>query len=192
MPISNTTAKDFENLISYLNSCWNVLSDSYRQFFHYLHSFTPKNGCKLGQYKGPKRPKNRVFGLLQKIESLVFARNHLKWSVLWLANFLHKCHVWENSRSRELEQKAPKKGKNMVFGLLCKIESLVFDINDLKSCVLCLANFLCANLITGKICILEIYVRKLSTNQIAWFFKLLYLLNRSTVSYNFLHKDRIP
>ena len=28
--------------------------------------------------KGPKRPKNRIFGLLCKIESLVFARNYLK------------------------------------------------------------------------------------------------------------------
>ena len=28
--------------------------------------------------KGPKWPKNRVLGLLQKIESLVFARNDLK------------------------------------------------------------------------------------------------------------------
>ena len=64
MPISNTTAKDFENLISYLNSCWNVLSDWFGQFFLYLHSFTPKNGCKVGQYKGPQRPKSRVFGLL--------------------------------------------------------------------------------------------------------------------------------
>ena len=32
---------------------------------------------KIGK-KGPKRPKNRVVGLLRKIESLVFARNHLK------------------------------------------------------------------------------------------------------------------
>ena len=28
--------------------------------------------------KGPKWPNNRVFGLLRKIESLVFARNDLK------------------------------------------------------------------------------------------------------------------
>jgi len=27
---------------------------------------------------GPKRPKNRVFGFLRKIESLLFARNDLK------------------------------------------------------------------------------------------------------------------
>ena len=32
---------------------------------------------KIGK-KGPKRPKNRVFGLLCKIESLLFARNGLK------------------------------------------------------------------------------------------------------------------
>ena len=136
MPISNTTAKDFENLISYLNSSWNVLLEWYGQFFLYHHSFAPKNGCKVGQYKGPNRPKNRVFGLLRKIDSLVFARNGLKWSVLWLT--------------------------------------------------------LCANAISGKTLILEIYMQKLSTNQIAQFFKLLYLLNRSTVFYNFLHKDRIP
>ena len=36
-------------------------------------SFSKKN-----REKGPKRPKNRVFGLLRKIESLLFARNDLK------------------------------------------------------------------------------------------------------------------
>ena len=75
---------------------------------------------KMGK-KGPKRPKNRVFGLLSKIESLPFARNDLKWSVIWLANFLRKSHIWENSRSRDLGQRAPKKGKNRDFGLLRKM-----------------------------------------------------------------------
>ena len=36
-----------------------------------------------------------------------------------------------------------------------------------------------------RVLVLEIYVRKLSTNQIARFFKLLYLLNHSTVFYIF-------
>ena len=87
-----------------------------------------KMGAKLG-YIGPK---NRVLFFLRKIESLVFARNGLKWSVLWLADFMRKCHI-------------PK-----------------------------------------------IYMQKLSTNQIARFFKLLYPLNRLSVFYNFLHEDRIP
>ena len=63
----------------------------------------------------PKRPKNRVFGFLRKIESLLFARNDLKCRVLWLANFLRKSHIWENSRSRDLGQKGPKKGHKMSF-----------------------------------------------------------------------------
>ena len=75
------------------------------------NSHFPKNGK-----KGPKRPKKRIFGLLCKIESLLFARNDLKcsskykikWSVLWLANFLWKFHIWENSRSRDLGQKGQK------------------------------------------------------------------------------------
>ena len=70
--------------------------------------------------KGPKRPKN-----------------DLKWSVLWLANFLWKSHIWENSCSRDLGQKGPKKGKNTVFGLdtkwqystqLLKILKILFHI----------------------------------------------------------------
>ena len=73
-----------------------------------------------------------------KIESLLFARNDLKWSVIWLANFLCKSHIWENSRSQDLGQK----GKNRVFGILCKIKSLVFARNDLKWSVLWLTNFL--------------------------------------------------
>ena len=56
--------------------------------------------------RGPKKGKNRVFGLLRKIESLVFSRNDLKWSVLWLANFLRKPHIWENSHSQDLCAKA--------------------------------------------------------------------------------------
>ena len=82
--------------------------------------------------KCPKEGKNGFFGLLCKIESLVFARNYLKLSVLWLANFLRKFHIWENSCSRDLGQKGPKKGKNRVFGLLWNIESLVFARNGLK------------------------------------------------------------
>ena len=48
--MSDTTAKHFKNLISYLNTSWNVLSDWHGPFFLYLHSFTPKNGCNVGQY----------------------------------------------------------------------------------------------------------------------------------------------
>ena len=115
MLISNTTAKDFENLIWYLNSWWNVLSDWCGQFFLYLHSFTPRNGCKVGQYKGPNRPKNRFFGLLRKIESLVFAGNGLKWRVLWLADFMRKCYIWENSYSRDLYAKALDQSDRSIF-----------------------------------------------------------------------------
>ena len=39
-------------------------------------SFSQKWGKKV--QKGAKRPKNRLFGLLHKIVSLVFARNDLK------------------------------------------------------------------------------------------------------------------
>ena len=130
MPISNTTAKDFENLISYLNSCWNVLSDWYGQFFYYLHSFTLKNGCKGGQYKGPKRPQNRVFVLLCKIV-ISFC---YKWSKMMRFMFgylsVSKSHIWENSSSRDLGQKVPKVGravgKNQLFCILFKIGSLYF------------------------------------------------------------------
>ena len=122
MPISNTTAKDFENLISYLNSWWNVLSEWCGQLFLYLHSFTPKNGCKVGQYKCPKRPKNRVFRLLQKIESLVFARNDLKWCVLWLANFVRKSHIWENSYSQDLCVKALNQSDRSILQITISFE----------------------------------------------------------------------
>ena len=55
---------------------------------------------------GPKKGKNRVCGLLWKNESLLFARNGLKWSVLWLANFVYKSHIWENSHFWDLFTKA--------------------------------------------------------------------------------------
>ena len=102
-------------------------------------SFSKKLGKRV--QKGPTRPKNRVFGLLCKIESLLFARNDLKWSVIWLVNFLRKSHILENSRSRDLGQKGPKKGQKEVLGLLRKIESLVFARNGLKWSVLWLADF---------------------------------------------------
>ena len=60
---------------------------------------------KMGK-KGPKMGKNRVFGLLRKIQPLVFARNGLEQSVLWLANFLRKLHVLENSCSQDICLKA--------------------------------------------------------------------------------------
>ena len=76
--------------------------------------------------------KNVIFGILCKIESLVFARNGLKRGFLLLANFWHKSHIWENSYSRDLGQKWPKKGKNRVFGLLQKIKPSVFARNGIK------------------------------------------------------------
>ena len=39
-------------------------------------------------------------------KSLLFARNGLKWSVLWLANFLRQSYIWENSHFRDLFTKA--------------------------------------------------------------------------------------
>ena len=42
---------------------------------------------------GPKWAKNRVFGLLLKIESKVFAGNALKWSILLLSNISRKPHI---------------------------------------------------------------------------------------------------
>ena len=123
MPIYNTTAKDFENLISYLNSWWKCTFRLMWQYFLYLHSFTPKNGCIVV----------RVFGLLRKIESLVLARNGLKLSVLWLVNFLCKSHIWENSRSRDLGPKVGGAvGKNLLFCILLKIVSLDFLIFCMK------------------------------------------------------------
>ena len=46
--------------------------------------------------------------------------------------------------------------------------------------------------IAWNILVFELYVQKLSTNHIAWFFKFEYLLNRSTVFDNFLHVDIKP
>ena len=148
----------------------------------------------FGQKWG-KRPQNRVFRLLCKIESLVFARNDLKLSILWLANFLRKSHIWENSHSQDLGQKGPKKEQKYGFWTFVENWVISFSRNSLKWSFLWLT-FLwltfCANPISGKILILEIYVQKLSTNQIARSFKLLYRLNRLTVFIFFLHEDRIP
>jgi len=76
---------------------------------------------KMGK-KGPKRPQNRVFGLLCKIESLFFARNDLKWSILWLANFLHKSHIWENSYSQDLCAKALDQSDRSIFQITISFE----------------------------------------------------------------------
>ena len=51
----------------------------------------------------PKSAQNRVYGILCKIGSLVFARNCLKRSVLLLSNFLRKPHVWEKSGSQDMD-----------------------------------------------------------------------------------------
>ena len=39
--------------------------------------------------------------ILCKIQSLIFASNDLKWSVLCLANFLCKSHIWKNSYNKK-------------------------------------------------------------------------------------------
>ena len=50
-----------------------------------------------------------------EIVSLVFARNGLKWSVLCLANFLRKSHIWENSNSQDLFMKALDQSDRSIF-----------------------------------------------------------------------------
>ena len=72
--------------------------------------------------KTAKSPKNGVFGLLCKIESLVFARNDLKLSVLWLANVLCKSHIWENSYSRDLCAKALDQSDRSIFQITISFE----------------------------------------------------------------------
>ena len=99
-----------------------------------LYYHFPKNGQK-GSKNGQKRPKNRFFGILRKSESLVFARNDLKWSLILLANFLHKYHIWENSCSQDLGQKRPKKGKNRFFGLLRKMSISKTTAKDFENLI---------------------------------------------------------
>ena len=92
----------------------------YHKTFKMMMSLFWKNA-----YLPPKRAKigkNRVFGLLRKIESLDFARNGLKWSVFWLANFLHKSHIWENSHSRDVCEKALDQSDRSIFQITISFE----------------------------------------------------------------------
>ena len=88
----------------------------------------------------------------------------------------------------------PKLGiraQNGRFQFFLKIESKVLSGNSLKRSVLFLSNFLRKPHVqkqSGSRDIME----KLSTNQIARFFKLLHLLKRLTVFCIFLHEDIIP
>ena len=76
---------------------------------------------KMGK-NGSKIFKNGLFRLLCKIESLFFARNDLKWSVLWLANFLRKFHIWQNSRSRDLCVKAIDQSDRLISQIAISFE----------------------------------------------------------------------
>ena len=53
---------------------------------------------RLSEVLGPKWPKNEVFGLLKKIESLDLAENGLKRCLLLLYNFSRRLHILENSQ----------------------------------------------------------------------------------------------
>ena len=105
--------KQLGGIKGYINCPWYHFSAKF--------SFSPKREKRVQKWA-----KIGFLDFYEKIQPLVFARNGLKWSVLWLTDFLRKSHIWE-------------------------------------------------------ILILEIYMQKLSTNQIARFLKLLYLLNRLTV-----------
>ena len=84
-------------------------------------------------------------------------------------------------------EKGPKNGR---FQFFLKIEYEVLSGNSLKRSVLFLSNFLRKPHLQKKSGSRD--MEKLSTNQIARFFKLLYPLNRLTVFCNFLHEDIIP
>ena len=49
---------------------------------------------------GEKWPKNMVFGLFEKITSLVSSEICVKWKFLWFINVLWKLHAWEKSGSQ--------------------------------------------------------------------------------------------
>ena len=49
---------------------------------------------------GQKWPKNRVFGLVKKIMSLIFFVICVKRKSIWLINILRKLHAWEISGSQ--------------------------------------------------------------------------------------------
>ena len=49
---------------------------------------------------GQKWPKNRFFGLFNKIISLVLSGMCVKQKFLWFINILRKLHVWEKSGSQ--------------------------------------------------------------------------------------------
>jgi len=93
---------------------------------------------RLNEVLDPKWPKNEVFGLLKKIESLDLAENGLKRCLLLLYNFSRRPHLLENSQT---EVKWGFMPKNEVFGLLKKIESNDLAENGLEWSVLLLGNF---------------------------------------------------
>ena len=86
--------------------------------FFYKNALLPQKKGK----KGLKRPKNRVFGLLRKIDSLVFARNDLKWNVIWLANFLHKSHIYKILILEIYDQKALDQSDRSIFQITISFE----------------------------------------------------------------------
>ena len=55
---------------------------------------------------GQKWHKNRVFGLLKKIKSLVLSGIHVKQKLLWSINILLKLHAWEKSVSQVMAKDA--------------------------------------------------------------------------------------
>ena len=79
-----------------------------------------------------KGSKNELFGTLCKIESLVFARNGLKWSILWLANFLRISNIWENSH---LEIYVRKLWTNQIARFLKTAKAFELFINIEKSTI---------------------------------------------------------
>ena len=91
-------------------------------FFHILQFFRKiLIFSKMGK-RAQNCPKIVFFLLLCKIESLVFARNGLKWSVLWLTDFMRKCYIWENSYSRDLYAKALDQSDRSIFQITISFE----------------------------------------------------------------------
>ena len=80
---------------------------------------------KMGKKGPPKKAQNGPkIGFLDfcEIESLVFARNGLKWSVLWLADFMRKFYIWENSYYRDLYAKALDQSDRLIFQITISVE----------------------------------------------------------------------
>ena len=99
----------------FFSDFWRDGREIIRIFKNWLSLFSRKtNFCQIWTKRDQNGPKICFFFIFWKILPLVFLGSNLEWKIILLLIFHHQSHIWQNSGSRVMGQKAVSQSNCMI------------------------------------------------------------------------------